>query len=265
MSTLAETQSNPSRQMNTPQRQGKNTSGVIRLSQVWKTYRMGDQDVHALAGVDLTIERGSFWAISGSSGSGKSTMLNLLGCLDRPTKGTYLLEERDIADASDDELSDIRLKYIGFVFQNFHLIPQLTVEENIGLPLFYQGIEGPEATKKAKQLAERVGLGDRLGHRPTELSGGQQQRVAIARALSNDPSVILADEPTGNLDTATGDSIMELLCELHDQGKTIIMVTHEPDIAAYAEYELVMRDGNIESIRENPPHSIRSGSKGRDA
>ncbi|MCA9276075.1 MAG: ABC transporter ATP-binding protein [Phycisphaerales bacterium] len=232
---------------------------VIRLSQVWKTYRMGDQDVNALAGVDLSIERGSFWAISGSSGSGKSTMLNLLGCLDRPSKGTYLLEGRDIAQTSDDELSDIRLKYLGFVFQNFHLIPQLTVEENIALPLFYQGIEGADASNKARELAERVGLGERLGHRPTELSGGQQQRVAIARALSNDPSVLLADEPTGNLDTATGDSIMALLCELHNQGKTIMMVTHEPDISAYAQYAMVMRDGKVESISENPPHPSRGG------
>lgn len=233
------------------------TDVVIRLSQVWKTYRMGDQDVNALAGVDLQIGRGSFWAISGSSGSGKSTMLNLLGCLDRPTKGTYLLEGRNIADTSDDELSDIRLKHLGFVFQNFHLIPQLTVQENIALPLFYQGIIGSEASDRAEMLATRVGLGERLGHRPTELSGGQQQRVAIARALSNDPSVLLADEPTGNLDTATGNSIMALLGELHAQGKTIIMVTHEPDIAAHAQFELVMRDGNIESITQNPPHPSR--------
>lgn len=233
------------------------TDVVIHLEQVWKTYRMGDQDVNALAGVDLQIGRGSFWAISGSSGSGKSTMLNLLGCLDRPTKGTYLLEGRNIADTSDDELSDIRLKHLGFVFQNFHLIPQLTVQENIALPLFYQGIIGSEASDRAEMLATRVGLGERLGHRPTELSGGQQQRVAIARALSNDPSVLLADEPTGNLDTATGNSIMALLGELHAQGKTIIMVTHEPDIAAHAQFELVMRDGNIESITQNPPHPSR--------
>ncbi|MCA9302734.1 MAG: ABC transporter ATP-binding protein [Phycisphaerales bacterium] len=221
---------------------------MIELKGVWKTYRMGDQDVHALAGVDLSIAEGSFWAISGSSGSGKSTMLNLLGCLDRPTKGKYWLAGQDIAATSDDELSDIRLKHLGFVFQNFHLIPQLTVQENIELPLFYQGIEGAEATRRACALAERVGLGERLGHRPTELSGGQQQRVAIARALSNDPSVLLADEPTGNLDTATGESIMALLTELHEQGKTIIMVTHEPDIAAYAEYQLRMRDGLVDSI-----------------
>lgn len=262
MSTMTETQPEADALTDTTGSPGHREDEVISLHQVWKTYRMGGQDVNALAGVDLSIKRGSFWAISGSSGSGKSTLLNMLGCLDRPTKGTYMLEGDDIAKASDDELSDIRLKYIGFVFQNFHLIPQLTVEENIALPLFYQGIEGNAASQKAKQLAERVGLGDRLGHRPTELSGGQQQRVAIARSLSNDPSVILADEPTGNLDTATGDSIMALLCELHDHGKTIIMVTHEPDIAAYAEYELVMRDGNIESIRQNPPHRSRDTAGG---
>ena len=228
---------------------------VIELEGVWKTYRMGSQDVNALAGVDLTIERGSFWAISGSSGSGKSTMLNLLGCLDRPTRGSYKLEGQSIASTSDDELSDLRLKHLGFVFQNFNLIPQLTVEENIVLPLFYQGIDPAIASSRGRAIADRVGLGDRLGHRPTELSGGQQQRVAIARALSNNPSVLLADEPTGNLDTATGDSIMELLVELHEQGKTIIMVTHEPEIAAYAQYQMVMRDGKIESISEHRGHA----------
>ncbi len=212
---------------------------------------MGDQDVHALAGVDLDIKRGSFWAISGPSGSGKSTMLNLLGCLDRPTAGKYTFENHDIASTSDDQLSDLRLKHLGFVFQNFHLIPQLTVQENIELPLFYQGIDPTETAERATSIAKRVGLEHRLGHRPTELSGGQQQRVAIARALTNNPSVILADEPTGNLDTATGDSIMALLTELHDQGKTILMVTHEPDIAAYAQTQLVMRDGKVESLTQN--------------
>jgi len=224
---------------------------VIELREVWKTYRMGDQDVHALAGVDLEIERGSFWAISGASGSGKSTMLNLLGCLDRPTSGSYALEGQDISSMSDDELSDLRLQHLGFVFQSFNLIPQLTVQENIELPLFYQGIDAHIAADRARSIAERVGLSDRLGHRPTELSGGQQQRVAIARALSNEPSVLLADEPTGNLDTATGDAIMGLLTELHDQGRTIIMVTHEPEIAAYAQYQLTMRDGKVASIVEN--------------
>tara|TARA_A100001391_G_scaffold61612_1_gene38388 strand:- start:352 stop:1089 length:738 start_codon:yes stop_codon:yes gene_type:complete len=233
------------------QQTDKQSDHVIELRDVWKTYRMGDQDVHALAGVDLDIQRGSFWAISGPSGSGKSTMLNLLGCLDRPTAGKYTFENHDIASTSDDQLSDLRLKHLGFVFQNFHLIPQLTVQENIELPLFYQGIDPAETAERATTIAKRVGLEHRLGHRPTELSGGQQQRVAIARALTNNPSVILADEPTGNLDTATGDSIMALLTELHDQGKTILMVTHEPDIAAYAQIQLVMRDGKVESLTQN--------------
>ncbi len=230
---------------------------VIELHEVWKTYRMGDQDVHALAGIDLEIKRGSFWAISGASGSGKSTMLNLLGCLDRPTSGSYALEGQRISSMSDDELSDLRLKHLGFVFQSFNLIPQLTVQENIELPLFYQGIDAHIAADRARTIANRVGLGDRLKHRPTELSGGQQQRVAIARALSNEPSVLLADEPTGNLDTATGDAIMGLLTELHNQGRTIIMVTHEPEIAAYAQFQLTMRDGKIASIIEN--HTCPSG------
>jgi len=232
--------------------QNPDSNHVIELHEVWKTYRMGSQDVHALAGVSLTIERGSFWAISGASGSGKSTMLNLLGCLDRPTQGRYALEGQDTASTSDDELSDLRLKHLGFVFQSFNLIPQLTVQENIELPLFYQGVDAAIAAQSAQAIAERVGLSDRLGHRPTELSGGQQQRVAIARALSNNPSVLLADEPTGNLDTATGESIMELLTELHEQGKTVMMVTHEPEIADYAQFQLVMRDGKIESITQNP-------------
>lgn len=221
---------------------------------------MGDQNVHALAGVDLKIERGSFWAISGTSGSGKSTMLNLLGCLDRPTTGDYKLEGQSIASMSDNELSDLRLKHLGFVFQSFHLIPQLTVQENIELPLYYQGIDAAVAAERASAIAERVGLANRLGHRPTELSGGQQQRVAIARALSNNPSVLLADEPTGNLDTTTGESIMNLLTELHDQGKTIIMVTHEPEIAAYAQYRLVMRDGKVQSIETDSTDPDRIGN-----
>lgn len=235
---------------------------VIELREVWKTYRMGDQDVHALAGVDLNIESGSFWAISGASGSGKSTMLNLLGCLDRPTSGTYALEGQDIASTTDDELSDLRLKHLGFVFQSFNLIPQLTVQENIELPLFYQGVDAHEMSERACAIAERVGLTDRLGHRPTELSGGQQQRVAIARALSNEPSVLLADEPTGNLDTSTGKSIMKLLVELHEQGKTIMMVTHEPEIAAYAQFQMTMRDGKIASIVENASGQPREAMGG---
>ena len=221
---------------------------VIRLEDVKKTYIMGDEEVHALAGVSLSIPRGGYWAIMGPSGSGKSTMLNLLGCLDRPTTGSYFLEGQDVSRIDDDELSDVRLRHLGFVFQSFHLIPQLTVRENIELPLYYLGWEADKAAKRAIELAGRVNLAQRINHRPTELSGGQMQRVAIARALANDPDVILADEPTGNLDSATSVQIMDLLTELNGQGKTVILVTHEPDIAAYARTALHMRDGRIDRI-----------------
>lgn len=221
---------------------------VVQLRDVRKRYVMGSNEVHALAGVSLTIHRGDFWAIMGPSGSGKSTMLNLLGCLDRPTGGTYTLEGHDINTLDDNALSDLRLRHLGFVFQSFNLIPQLTVRENIELPLYYLGWEAHTSAQRAGELAELVGLGDRLDHRPTELSGGQQQRVAIARALSNDPAVLLADEPTGNLDSVTGEQIMAMLCDLNRQGKTVIMVTHEPDIAAHARLRLHMRDGKVDRI-----------------
>lgn len=222
-----------------------NTNAIIRLTDVHKTYVMGDVRVHALAGVTMTFRRGEFWAIMGASGSGKSTMLNLLGCLDRPTKGVYLFEEQDISLLDDDGLSEIRLRRIGFVFQSFHLIPQLTVRENIELPLYYMGIDANESSLRAEALAERVGLADRLRHKPKELSGGQQQRVAIARALANEPKILLADEPTGNLDSRTGDQIMDLLGELNRSGTMVIMVTHEPEVAAHARQRLVMRDGLV--------------------
>ncbi len=221
---------------------------AVRFESLSKTYVMGDQEVHALRSVSASFEKGSFWAIMGASGSGKSTMLNVLGCLDRPTSGEYFLDGKEVARLSDDELSEIRLRYLGFVFQSFNLIPQLTVAENIALPLYYLGVPTEESMERAARLAERVGLGARLAHRPTELSGGQQQRVAIARALANDPVLLLADEPTGNLDTEMSNEIMRLLLELHDEGKTIVMVTHEPDIAAYAGHRLVMRDGSIDSM-----------------
>ncbi len=224
------------------------TDQVVRLQDVTKLYRMGSQIVHALAGVTIAFERGSFWAIMGPSGSGKSTMLNLLGCLDRPTTGSYYIAGDNVADLDDDALSEIRLRRLGFIFQSFNLIAQLTVRENIELPLYYQGWDADASAKRAAELAELVGLGSRLGHRPSELSGGQQQRVAIARALSNDPAILLADEPTGNLDSATGRQIMELLTSLNQQGKTIVMVTHEPDIAEHAQHQLHMRDGLIERI-----------------
>lgn len=220
-------------------------NAIIRLTDVHKTYVMGDVRVHALAGVTMTFRHGEFWAIMGASGSGKSTMLNLLGCLDRPTKGLYLFEEQDISLLDDDGLSEIRLRRIGFVFQSFHLIPQLTVRENIELPLYYMGIDANESSLRAEALAERVGLADRLRHKPKELSGGQQQRVAIARALANEPKILLADEPTGNLDSRTGDQIMELLGELNRSGTMVIMVTHEPVVAAHARQRLVMRDGRV--------------------
>ncbi len=229
------------------------TDGIIRLENISKTYRMGDQDVHAVVDVSISLEPGAFCAVMGPSGSGKSTMLNLLGCLDRPSHGTYVLADQDVSKLDDDQLSDIRLKYLGFVFQSFNLIPQLTVLENIALPLFYLGWSTERSVAHATEIAGTVGLSDRLEHRPTELSGGQQQRVAVARALANDPKIILADEPTGNLDTATGEQIMELLCDLNRQGKTIVMVTHEANVAAHASRRIHMLDGRIERIEEDGP------------
>lgn len=223
-------------------------STLISLESVHKTYQMGKQDVHALAGVSLSFTRGSFCAIMGPSGSGKSTLLNLLGCLDRPTRGTYLFETHDVSTLDDNALSELRLRRLGFVFQSFNLIPQLTVEDNIGLPLFYQKWSSAERSERARELAENVGLADRLDHRPAELSGGEQQRVAIARALANDPAIILADEPTGNLDSKTGLQIMEMLAGLNAAGTTLIMVTHEPHVADYAQTHIHMRDGLVDHI-----------------
>ncbi len=228
---------------------GTNAASVVaELQDVAKIYRMGSQQVHALSGTSVTFERGSSWAIMGPSGSGKSTMLNLLGCLDRPTSGRYLLEGRDVSHLDDDQLSEFRLRHLGFIFQSFNLIAQLTVRENIELPLFYLGWESARSAEWAAELGDRVGLADRLEHRPTELSGGQQQRVAVARAMANDPPILLADEPTGNLDSATGHQIMTLLGELHAQGKTIITVTHESEIAAHATHRLHLRDGCIDRL-----------------
>jgi putative ABC transport system ATP-binding protein len=228
-----------------------NTTDIVRLEEAKKIYLMGNQKVHALDGVNVSFRRGSFWAIMGPSGSGKSTMMNVLGCLDRLTGGQYFLENQDVSTLDDDRLSERRLRHIGFIFQSFNLIPQLTVQRNIELPLYYLGWDAIESADRAHELARRVGLEDRLNHRPTELSGGQMQRVAIARALANNPHLLLADEPTGNLDSSTGVQIMNLLTELHAEGKTIIMVTHEPDIAAYAGSRLHMRDGRVDRIEEN--------------
>ena len=221
---------------------------IIELENVWRTYPMGGEQVHALAGITTAFARGDFWAIMGASGSGKSTLLNLLGCLDRPTSGLYLFEGQNVALKDDDGLSEMRLQRVGFIFKSFNLIPQLTVRENIELPLYYQGVDTQESAQRAERLAERVGLSDRLTHRPAELSGGQQQRVAIARSLANDPAILLADEPTGNLDTQTSGQIMVFLQELNEQGVTVIMVTHEANIAEYASSRLHMRDGVVDRV-----------------
>jgi len=221
---------------------------IVQLKEARKVYQMGMQEVNALAGVTISFKKGSFWAIMGPSGSGKSTMMNILGCLDRLTSGQYYIEGQDVSQLDDDALSELRLKLLGFIFQSFNLIPQLSVQRNIELPLYYLGWDAEESASRARELADEVGLGDRLGHRPTELSGGQMQRVAIARALANDPQVIFADEPTGNLDSITGEQIMEVLANLNRQGKTIIMVTHEQNIAAYADSRLHMIDGVVDRI-----------------
>lgn len=223
-------------------------TNIIQLKNAYKSYIMGKQRVEALVDVSISFKSGSFWAIMGPSGSGKSTTMNILGCLDRLTSGRYILEGKDVSSLNDDALSEIRLKHLGFIFQSFNLIPQLTVQKNIELPLYYLGWDSISSAERARDLAEKVGLIDRIGHQPSELSGGQMQRVAIARALANDPKIILADEPTGNLDTETGKQILKLLLEMNDKDKTIIMVTHEPDIASYARQRLFMRDGKIERI-----------------
>jgi putative ABC transport system ATP-binding protein len=229
----------------------QNQEEIVRLEDAQKIYQMGTQEVKALAGVTLSFKRGSFWAIMGPSGSGKSTMMNILGCLDRLSSGRYYLEGQDVSTLDDDSLSELRLRHLGFIFQSFNLIPQLSVQRNIELPLYYLGWDSIQSSRRAKEIAEEVGLGDRLYHRPTELSGGQMQRVAIGRALANDPQILFADEPTGNLDSATGEQILELLVNLNKQGKTIIIVTHESAIADYARYKLHMLDGRIDRIEGN--------------
>lgn len=221
---------------------------AAQFRRISKVYTIGRNEVRALNNVSVVFEQSSFWAIQGASGSGKSTLLNVLGCLDRPTSGQYILQGSDISQLNDDEQSEIRLRSIGFIFQSFNLIQQSTVEENIELPLYYQGWTPEASSKRARELAALVGLESRLDHRPMELSGGQQQRVAIARSLANDPAILLADEPTGNLDSKTSSEIMHLLGDLHSQGKTIIMVTHESDIAAFASKRLFMKDGCIERM-----------------
>jgi putative ABC transport system ATP-binding protein len=219
---------------------------LIETRDLWKTYVMGDEEIHALKGVSIAIERGEYVAIMGPSGSGKSTLMNLIGCLDTPSKGTYLLNNKEVSQMNDNELARIRNEEIGFVFQTFNLLPRATALHNVELPLVYAGIGKTARLAQAKAAIEKVELTHRMSHRPNELSGGQRQRVAIARALVNNPSILLADEPTGNLDSKTGVEIMALFARLHEGGNTIIVVTHEPDIAAYAHRVIHIRDGQVE-------------------
>ena len=220
---------------------------LIDLRNINKTYRNGDQELKVLKNINLTVEEGEFVAIMGPSGSGKSTLMNIIGMLDRPSTGEYFLESEDVANLGDKKLAKVRNNQIGFVFQQFFLLSKLNALQNVELPLIYAGVSQGSRKNLAKQYLEKVDLGTRMTHLPSELSGGQKQRVAIARALVNNPSIILADEPTGALDTKTGEQIMELLTELNAEGKTIIMVTHEPEIAAYAKRQIVIRDGLISS------------------
>ncbi len=219
---------------------------VIQTEQLWKTYEMGVEHLHALRGVSLEIRKGEYVAIMGPSGSGKSTLMNLIGCLDTPTQGSYWLAGRLVSQLDDDELAHIRNKEIGFVFQTFNLLPRATALHNVELPLIYNGTPAEERLERAKKALAQVDLADRMMHKPNELSGGQRQRVAIARALVNNPSILLADEPTGNLDSATGEEIMALFARLHERGNTIILVTHEHDIAAHAHRVIRLRDGHVE-------------------
>jgi putative ABC transport system ATP-binding protein len=224
---------------------------LIETKDVWKTYRMGDEIIHALHGVSFTIQRNEYIAIIGPSGSGKTTLMNIIGCLDTPTKGEYWLNGKLVSAMNDDELARVRNQEIGFVFQTFNLLPRATALHNVELPLIYSGVPAAERLQRAKRALEQVDLAHRMHHRPNELSGGQRQRVAIARALVNNPSIILADEPTGNLDSATSREIMALLDVLHERGNTIIVVTHEPDIAAHAHRVLTIRDGRIATDTRN--------------
>lgn len=226
---------------------------LIETRDLWKTYVMGDEEIHALRGVSIAIERGEYVAIMGPSGSGKSTLMNLIGCLDTPSKGTYLLNEKEVSKMNDNELARIRNEEIGFVFQTFNLLPRASALHNVELPLVYAGMSKQARLAQAKAAIEKVELTHRMSHKPNELSGGQRQRVAIARALVNNPSILLADEPTGNLDSKTGVEIMALFARLHEAGNTIIVVTHEPDIAAYAHRVIAIRDGEVaKDIRQTP-------------
>ena len=233
------------------------TDVLIRTEDLWKTYEMGSNEVHALQGVTFEIRRNEYVAIMGPSGSGKSTLMNLIGCLDTPSKGNYWLNGKLVSEMNDDELAHIRNKEIGFVFQTFNLLARATALHNVELPLIYSRVSSKERNERARQSLAMVELADRMDHKPNELSGGQRQRVAIARALVNNPSIILADEPTGNLDSATGEEIMKLFDKLHGQGNTIILVTHERDIAVYAHRVISIRDGKIAGDERTAPAGAR--------
>ena len=227
---------------------------LIDITQIERDFQLGSEIINVLKGIDLQINKGEYVALMGPSGSGKSTLMNLLGCLDTPTSGTYILNGNDVSKMHDDDLAEIRNKEIGFVFQTFNLLPRTTALDNVALPMIYAGYSKPERIERAKEVLTQVGLSDRMDHQPNQLSGGQRQRVAVARALVNKPSIILADEPTGNLDSKTSVEIMKLFGDIHAAGNTVILVTHEEDIAAYAHRIIRLRDGLIESDNANPKH-----------
>ena len=220
---------------------------MINVDSVHKSYELGETSVHALRGVTFSIEKGEFVSIMGPSGSGKSTLMNIVGCLDTPSEGTYLLNQRDVGQLDEEQLAGIRNQEIGFIFQQFHLLPRSTALENVALPLKYASVQREEQLSRAEEVLNKVGLSGRLSHKPTELSGGEQQRVAIARALVNSPSILFADEPTGNLDSKTGEEVLEIFKELNEKGQTIVVITHENDIAKQSQRTITIKDGEIES------------------
>ena len=236
---------------------------LIEKRDLWKTYIVGSEEVHALRGVSIDIDRGEYVAIMGPSGSGKSTLMNVIGCLDTPSRGSYLLNGKQVSQMNDNELARIRNEEIGFVFQTFNLLPRASALQNVELPLVYAGVGAGEREERARAALERVELADRMHHRPNELSGGQRQRVAIARALVNEPSILLADEPTGNLDTKTGNEIMSLFARLHAGGNTLIVVTHEADVAALAERTIHLRDGQVEQDLRNAKFKMQNANRNR--
>ncbi len=235
------------------------TEPLLRLENIHKTYDMGDVRVHALRGVGFRVEPGEFVAIMGPSGSGKSTLMHIIGCLDRPTTGEYFLEGEDVSRKGDDELAELRNRYLGFVFQEFNLLPSMTALENVALPLTYRGASARERVEIATRALERVGLGDRVRHKPNQLSGGQKQRVAIARSLATEPAVLMADEPTGNLDTTAQGDIMGILCELNESGITIIVVTHDPAVGAHCKRVIRLLDGSIVGDESSRPGAVSPG------